>query len=59
MLFAVLSRVKDFLPTMAAANTKLEESMKELGPEAFDIENVDESEKHVEMVSTKEEENGN
>ena len=51
MYFAVVDRLKSFLPEMAAANSKLEEQMQQ-SPEACNIENISESDERViEMVS--------
>ena len=47
---SVLSRVKDFLPQMAAANEKLTKDMQSQPAENFDVEAVGEGDsQHVEM----------
>lgn len=46
----VTARVRAFLPLMAEANRKLDADMRSQPREAFNIENVDESEPHIEMV---------
>lgn len=46
----VLSRIQQFLPEIAAANSKLEEQLKTQPQDNFDIENVDEEQPHIEMV---------
>ena len=49
-LFTVLARVKSFLPEMQAAEKDLAKRMTKEPAQSFDIENVKEDEKHVEMV---------
>ena len=51
MCIAVVDRLKDFLPEMAAANAELDQKIEQFH-EKYDIENVSESDKQViEMVS--------
>ncbi len=47
----VLNRAKNFIPMLANANQKLEQDIGEKSADQFDIENVDEDEKFIEMVS--------
>jgi hypothetical protein len=47
----VLNRVKCFLPEMELANRELAEEMKSQPASSFDIETVDLSCPHIEMVS--------
>ena len=51
--FPVLAHVKSFLPKMDAANSELREKMREKGEESVQIENVDESDPHITMVSAR------
>ncbi|MEQ2191949.1 hypothetical protein XENOCAPTIV_004800 [Xenoophorus captivus] len=48
---SVLERLQSFLPQMADANEKLKQQMEEAPEGRFDIENVDEAERVIEMVS--------
>jgi len=49
---AVVNRLKCFLPEMSAANAKLDQQIQQ-SPEAYDIENVSDSDERViEMVSS-------
>uniref|UniRef100_A0A3Q3ACP5 NOP protein chaperone 1 n=1 Tax=Kryptolebias marmoratus TaxID=37003 RepID=A0A3Q3ACP5_KRYMA len=48
---SVLERLQDFLPQMAEANEKLRRQIDEAPAGHFDIENVKEAEKVIEMVS--------
>ena len=50
--FPVLAHVKSFLPKLDAANCELTKKMKEKGKESVQIENVDENDQHIAMVST-------
>ena len=43
--------MKNFLPLMAAANDRLEKDISTNTTDAFDIENINEDEQYVEMVS--------
>lgn len=47
----MLDRVQGFLPLMAEADQKLKEDMESLPVDALNIENVDDDEAHVEMVT--------
>ncbi len=47
---SVLSRAKNFIPMLVNANHQLQKDMKETSAEKFDIENVDQDEKFIEMV---------
>lgn len=47
----MLDRVQGFLPLMAEADQKLKEDMESLPADALNIENVDDDEAHVEMVT--------
>ena len=49
--FPVLAHVKSFLPKLDAANCELMEKMREKGEESVQIENVDENDQHIAMVS--------
>lgn len=46
----VLSRVQAFLPELAASNAELARKAKE-NPDSVDIENVDDQDRYIEMVS--------
>ncbi|KAG7235821.1 hypothetical protein INR49_002120 [Caranx melampygus] len=46
---SVLERLQNFLPQMAEANEKLKRQMEEAPAGHFDIENVDEAQKVIEM----------
>ncbi|KAM4523942.1 NOP protein chaperone 1 [Fundulus diaphanus] len=46
---SVLERLQSFLPQMAEANEKLKQQMEEAPEGRFDIENVDEAERIIEM----------
>ncbi|MED6286292.1 hypothetical protein CHARACLAT_004499 [Characodon lateralis] len=46
---SVLERLQSFLPQMAEANEKLKQQMEEAPEGRFDIENVDEAERVIEM----------
>lgn len=46
----VLERLQSFLPQMAKANEKLKQQMEEAPTGCFDIENVEEAQKVIEMV---------
>ncbi|XP_020779320.1 uncharacterized protein C12orf45 homolog [Boleophthalmus pectinirostris] len=46
---SVLDRLQSFLPQMAAANQKLQREMEAGSAEQFDIENVDEAPRVIEM----------
>merc|ERR1719378_118456 len=48
-LSSVLNRAKNFIPMLANANQKLEQDIGEKSADQFDIENVDEDEKFIEM----------
>ena len=50
-LSLVLDRVKCFIPEMELSNRKLAEEMKSQPASSFDIETVDLSRPHIEMVS--------
>ena len=51
--FPVLAHVKSFLPQLDAANCELMEKMRKKGKESVQIENVDESNPHIAMVSAR------
>lgn len=46
----VLERLQSFLPQMAEANEKLKQQIEEAPAGRFDIENVEEAQKVIEMV---------
>lgn len=46
---SVLERLQSFLPQMAEANEKLKQQLEEAPEGQFDIENVDEAERVIEM----------
>uniref|UniRef100_A0A3Q2TDM5 Uncharacterized protein n=1 Tax=Fundulus heteroclitus TaxID=8078 RepID=A0A3Q2TDM5_FUNHE len=48
---SLFGRLQSFLPQMAEANEKLKQQMEEAPEGRFDIENVDEAERIIEMVS--------
>lgn len=47
---SVLERLQSFLPQMAEANEKLKQQMEEAPAGCFDIENVEEAQRVIEMV---------
>ena len=52
MFITVLQKARDFLPQIAKANKDLEEKIATLPSDAFDIENVNDSDgPHIEVVS--------
>ena len=46
----MLSRAKNFLPLLAAANEKLEKELSTNAADSLNIENVEEDEQYIEMV---------
>lgn len=48
---SVLERLQNFLPQMAEANEKLKQQMEEAPAGRFNIENVEEAQRVIEMVS--------
>lgn len=51
VFFSVLDRLQSFLPQMAQANESLKQQMESVPAGHFDIENTDDAEKVIEMVS--------